>query len=182
MSALYSLLTYTTSLTPHVSTASIRQLFSRASTTTPAMSAVPITEQHVRGHFRPLCEEYDSATFFRGFVADVDCRIMGSHVEAGHFHSVTEWQSQPYRARPRLTGAVTFDIVSCIVSGRRAVVELQEHATLMNGKPFDNQHCWVLRYNDRGLADEVRLYMDGVMINTAIRENPLPGQPLMPGE
>ena len=142
------------------------------------MSAVPIDEQYVRHHFHPFCTEYDTAAFFKGFSPSVDCRIMGSHIEAAHHRSLEEWQTQPYRARPRLSGRVWFDVTSVIVSGRQAVVELQQHATLLNGKPFNNTHCWVLRYNDAGLVDSVRLYMDGALINESVKENPVAGQPL----
>ena len=140
----------------------------------PAVMSSPLDEQYVRDHFRPLCASYDVRTFFQRWSPTVDCRVMGSHALSGHYHTLTDFQARFARMSPRMEGPITLDLTSLIVSGHQAVVELLAHCTQKNGDPYPQTHCWILRYNVEGIVDQARLYMDGVLIDQTIKNNPGP--------
>ena len=89
------------------------------------------------------------AHILQALVGHVDCRVMGSHGLSGHYHTLGDFQAQFARMAPRMQGPISLDLVSLILSGRLAVVELLAHCLQKNGDPYPQTHCWVLRYNER---------------------------------
>jgi ketosteroid isomerase-like protein len=56
------------------------------------------------------------------------------------------------------------------VSGNISVVEMTSTSTALNGKPFPNTYCWVVRFvND--IITEVRAYVDSFLVKQVIDEN-----------
>ena len=139
------------------------------------MSApVTVDEQYVRDHLAPLCASYDVRTFFQLWSPDVDCRVMGSHQLSGHYRTLADYRKQFGRMAPRMQGAITMELTGLIVSGRQAVVELLASCKQANGDPYPQTHCWVLTYDESGMVEQARCYMDGVLIDQTIANNPGP--------
>ena len=128
----------------------------------------------VRDHVAPLCASYDVRAFFERWSPTVDCRIMGTHSLSGHYHTLSDFRAQFARMAPRMQPGISMELTGLTVSGRTAVVELLAKCTQMNGDPYPQTHCWVLRYDEAGLVGQARMYMDGVLIDQTIRNNPGP--------
>lgn len=136
--------------------------------------SVTVDEQYVRDHLAPLCASYDVRAFFARWSPDVHCRIMGTHGLSGDYRSLDAFRQQFARMAPRMDGPITLDLSSVLVSGREAVVEMLAHCRQKNGEPYPQTHCWVMRYDDQGIVVEARMYMDGVLIDQTIANNPGP--------
>ena len=50
------------------------------------------------------------------------------------------------------------------------MVEMTQTSTALNGKPFPNTYCWVVRFVD-GVITEVRAYVDSFLVKQVIDEN-----------
>jgi ketosteroid isomerase-like protein len=47
---------------------------------------------------------------------------------------------------------------------------MESLSTALNGKPFDNRYCWIVRFSDRTIV-EVRAYLDSALVQRLIDEN-----------
>jgi len=140
--------------------------------------SVVIDEQYVRNHFERYCH-YDRAGFFALISPTVHLRLMGSIPElSGDYHSADEFQTKVLgRIVARLDGKMTVKLTSCIVSGQQAAVEMITNVDSVkqkNGRPLPNVYCWVAHYDESGVVDTMRLYVDGVLINELMTNNPGP--------
>ena len=140
--------------------------------------SVTIDEQYVRNHFLHFCR-YERAAFLQLVSPTVSWRIMGTiDGISGQYHSIDEFASKalmPINAR--LEGEMLLELTGCLVSGRRAVVELEaktDSVKQKNGRPYPACYCWVVHYNDAGLVDELREYMDERLITELLTQNPGP--------
>lgn len=57
-----------------------------------------------------------------------------------------------------------------MVCGDWAVVEIFGKSEMKNGKPYDQELCWVCRYEDGKLV-EARVYLDSALIKRLEDEN-----------
>ena len=139
---------------------------------------VVVDEEYVRAHFLHFCE-HDRPAFFNLISPSVHWRVMGSiPTLSGTYYSLADYQTQGFsRAGARLDGRMTLTLTNCIVSGRQAVVEMSVNVDSVrqkNGKLLPNEHCWIVHYDESGVIDSVRMWMDGVLMQQLMTENPGP--------
>ena len=135
-----------------------------------------VSAAYVRQHFAVLASQ-QPADFFTKVSPSVDWTVMGSHALSGRYTSLESFQRSTFaRLTSRMQEGMALRITQVIVDdSNRACVELSaEGSKQKNGKPFNNHYAWVVRYNDEGVIDEVRAYLDGHLVNEAINENPGP--------
>jgi len=132
--------------------------------------AVSIDEQYVRQHFELLSGHADD--FFARVSPTVDWTVMGSHALSGHYTSLQHFRESTFaRLNPRMQSPLALKVSQVIVSGQQAAVELSADGKQKNGSPFDNKYCWIVGYNEKGIVEAVRAYLDGILVNQAINEN-----------
>ena len=131
-----------------------------------------VDSAYVRHHFAALAEQ-QWEEFWGKVSPTVDWTVMGSHALSGHYTSRDAFQKATLqRLNPRMQGGLGLTVTQVIVDAdNRACVELSTEAKQKSGKPFDNKYAWIVRYNDEGVIDEVRAYLDGHLVNEAINEN-----------
>ena len=138
------------------------------------MSAAPLTEQYVREHFQLFCK-HDYAAYFKRVSPSVQWKLMGTADISGDYHSLDEFNRAFNRVRARLDGNMTLTLVSCLVSGQEAAVQMVSDVGTVkqkNGKPFSNTHCWVVRYDDSGVIDRCSMYLDTLITQQLLDGNP----------
>ena len=139
--------------------------------------SVDITEQYVRDHFHLFCA-HDAPAFFQRVSPQVRWRVMGSMAISGDYHSLDEFQTKAFsRVAARLEGHMTLTLTGCLVSGREAAVEMEvdvDSVRQKNGQPLPNTLAWVVKYDDSGVIDSIRMYMDGVLMQQLLDDNPGP--------
>jgi len=84
---------------------------------------------------------------------------MGTHPLAGVYKSKEDFLKNTFERLDKvLKGGVIMKVDRTFVSGNIAVVEMTSISTTLNGKPFPNTYCWVVRFVDH-MITEVRGYV-----------------------
>jgi ketosteroid isomerase-like protein len=132
-----------------------------------------ITEGYVRQVFQGL-EQGDGAGFFAHVDDKVDWIVEGTHPLAGHYKSKADFVAGTFAKLGKvLPDGAQLVVEHLIVKDDEAVVELHSLATAKNGMRFDNRYCWVVHFADGGVIDQVRAYLDSVMVARLFEENPI---------
>jgi ketosteroid isomerase-like protein len=50
------------------------------------------------------------------------------------------------------------------------VAEMESLSTALNGKPFNNTYCWIVRFENETVV-EVRAYVDSALVQRVLDEN-----------
>jgi ketosteroid isomerase-like protein len=110
--------------------------------------------------------------FFEHVSENVDWTVKGTHPLAGHYRTKQDFIDHTFaRLNKILPGGTQLRVQNILIDGAWAVVELRSFATAKNGMRFDNQYCWVIRFENETIA-EVRAYLDSALVQRLIDENP----------
>jgi ketosteroid isomerase-like protein len=102
---------------------------------------------------------------------DVLWTVMGTHPLAGTYHSKEDFISHTFgRLNKILKEGVILKVNHIFLQEDTAVVEMESLSTALNGKPFDNTYCWVVRFENKVIV-EVRAYVDSALVQKVIDEN-----------
>jgi uncharacterized protein len=116
-------------------------------------------------------ENGKSGAFFEHVADDVDWTVMGTHPLAGTYHTKADFLAHTFaRLDKILKEGVVLRVTNILVDGDRAAVEMESLSTALNGKPFDNTYCWVVRFSNEIIV-EVRAYLDSALVQRLIDEN-----------
>ncbi|HEX2109423.1 MAG TPA: nuclear transport factor 2 family protein [Rubrobacteraceae bacterium] len=119
-------------------------------------------------------ENGESGAFFEHVADDVDWTVMGTHPLAGTYHTKADFLAHTFaRLDKILKEGVVLRVTNILVDGDSAAVEMESLSTALDGKPFDNTYCWVVRFSE-GTIVEVRAYLDSALVQRLIDENELP--------
>ncbi|MSO76384.1 MAG: nuclear transport factor 2 family protein [Alphaproteobacteria bacterium] len=129
-----------------------------------------VSEAQVRAIFRNM-ETGNRPGFLAGVHDDVDWTVLGTHPLAGHYTSKASFVAATYeRLKRLLVGDSLMTIVSVLVAGETAIVEMQGRATARNGDPYNNVFCWICTFRDGKIA-KVRAYLDSALVQRLIDRN-----------
>ncbi|MGC2574649.1 MAG: hypothetical protein WA364_24310 [Candidatus Nitrosopolaris sp.] len=96
--------------------------------------------------------------------------VMGTHPLAGVYKSKEDFLKNTFERLDKvLKGGVIMKVDRTFVSGNIAVVEMTSISTTLNGKPFPNTYCWVVRFVDH-MITEVRAYVNSFLVKQVIDE------------
>jgi ketosteroid isomerase-like protein len=125
---------------------------------------------YVRSLFANL-EHGKGDAFFEHVADDVNWTVMGTHPLAGNYHTKSSFLAHTFaRLNKILKEGVVLRVTNILVDGDSAVVEMESLSTALNGKPFDNRYCWIVRFSN-GTIVEVRAYLDSALVQRLIAEN-----------
>ena len=135
-----------------------------------------VQASYVKSLFASL-EDGRSGAFFEHVADDVNWTVMGTHPLAGTYRTKADFLAHTFaRLDKILKEGVVLRVTNILVDGDSAAVELESLSTALNGKPFDNTYCWVVRFSN-GTIVEVRAYLDSALVQRLIDENePPPSQ------
>jgi len=110
--------------------------------------------------------------FFACVADNVKWTVMGTHPLAGAYTSQSEFRRGTFERLSKVLkdGVVWLHVEHILVSGDYAVVEMTSTSVAHNGRPYNNQYCWVLRF-DGGVVAEVRAYLDSFLVKQILDEN-----------
>jgi ketosteroid isomerase-like protein len=137
---------------------------------------VTVHAGYVRRLFANL-ERGESDAFFECVADDVDWTVMGTHPLAGNYRTKSGFLAHTFaRLDKILKEGVVLRVTNVLVDGDGAAVEMESLSTALDGKPFDNRYCWIVRFS-KGTIVEVRAYLDSALVQRLIDENePSAGQ------
>lgn len=126
-----------------------------------------ITHDAVRALFAHLADG-ETERFFERVDDDVVWAVLGTHPLAGTYRSKRTFRDGTFaRLAPLFDAPLTLATRRVMVDGDTAVVELSADATTKRGVRFDNDYCWVCRFEGDTIV-EVRAYLDSAMVAEAI--------------
>ena len=132
-----------------------------------------IQADYVRSLFANL-ENRRTDAFFDHVAENVTWTVMGTHPLAGTYRTKDDFLAHTFaRLNKLLKEGVVLRVTNLLVDGDTAVVELQSLSTALNGKPFNNTYCWIVRFSN-GTIVEVRAYLDSALVQQLIDENERP--------
>ena len=92
----------------------------------------------------------NASSFFDNVADDVHWTVMGTHPLAGVYKSKEDFLKNTFERLDKvLKGGVILKVDHTFVSGNIAVVEMTQTSTALNGKPFPNTYCWVVRFDSK---------------------------------
>ena len=125
---------------------------------------------YVRSLFANL-EHGKSDAFFEHVADDVNWTVMGTHPLAGNYRTKSSFLAHTFaRLNKILKEGVVLRVTDVLVDGDSAAVEMESLSTALDGKPFDNRYCWIVRFSE-GTIVEVRAYLDSALVQRFIDEN-----------
>ena len=129
-----------------------------------------VQANYVKSLFANL-ENGKSDAFFEHVADDVNWTVMGTHPLAGTYHTKADFLTHTFaRLDKILKEGVVLRVTNLLVDGDSAAVEMESLSTALNGKPFDNRYCWIVRFSE-GTIVEVRAYLDSALVQRLIDEN-----------
>ena len=135
-----------------------------------------ILAEEVRNIFKDL-ESGQGEGFFARVADNVDWTVEGTHPLAGHYTSKASFLAGTFEKLAKvLPNGAQLHVTHLLLSGEWAVVELKSLATAKNGLRFDNDYCWVCRFENRMIV-EVHAYLDSALVAQLFQENPIEHYP-----
>jgi ketosteroid isomerase-like protein len=129
-----------------------------------------ITSDQVENIFNYI-DNGENEKFFEHVADDVCWKVMGTHPLAGTYHSKKDFLAHTFiRLNKILKEGVVLKVTNIIVQGDIAAVEMESFSTAVNGLPFNNTYCWVVKFKNN-IIIEVRAYVDSALVQKIIDEN-----------
>lgn len=126
--------------------------------------------EQIRELFRHL-ERGDAESFFAFVAEDVRWTVMGHHPLAGTYTDKASFLEATFgRLRKVMRDGVKLRLERLFVDGDHAIAELAATSTALDGTPFDNTYCWVLRFQDQKIV-EARAYLDSALVADTLARN-----------
>lgn len=134
------------------------------------MIKLSINIAQVKNLFNNL-ETGKNELFFDQVAENVNWTVMGTHPLARTYHNRDDFISSTFERLNRvLREGVVLKVSNILVQEDTAVVEMESLSTALNGMPFNNTYCWVVKFDDN-LIVEVRAYVDSALVQKVINEN-----------
>ena len=129
-----------------------------------------ITVKQVQNIFNNL-DNGENEKFFEHVADDVCWKVMGTHPLAGTYSSKQDFLAHTFaRLNKILKEGVVLKVTGIIVQNDTAAVELETHSAALNGMPFNNRYCWIVKFKNEIIV-EVRAYLDSALVQKVIDEN-----------
>ena len=107
--------------------------------------------------------------FFEHVADDVSWTVLGTHPLAGHYASKRDFQQATFTRLGKLFAeTLKLSTRQVLVAGDWAAVELCARATAKSGVQFNNDYCWVCRFDGSQIV-EVRAYLDSALVAEVIQ-------------
>ena len=101
---------------------------------------------------------------------------MGTHPLAGVYKNKQEFVYKTFiRLNKLLKEEIILKINNIIIQADNAVVEMISISTALNGMPFNNTYCWIVKF-ENGIIVNIRAYVDSALVQKIIDENETPIQ------
>jgi uncharacterized protein len=88
----------------------------------------------------------------------------------GHFTSKAEIATKIFgRVMPKMATPMSGKVTNVLTVGDWAVVELKGHAITKGGKAYDQELCWICRYEGDKIV-EATVYLDTALVKMVLEE------------
>ncbi len=152
----------------------------RSQTGTPgdtrSMVAAAITSREPRTNASAVAAAFEewvrtgsARAVFRLTTVDVVWRVPGGAPSSGTYTSRDAFLASARTFTDRLAAPLAVTLVAVHDAGEHVVVEWRGTSTGMNGRPYDQRYCWVLRFVGQQIA-EVTAYADTALVHAMFED------------
>ena len=114
--------------------------------------------------FRSLVDIY--------FADDFLWIIKGSSILSGTYTNKDIFYAQVIK---RLSNVLQADwrmhILEIYVAGNTLIVEMRGEVKAKNGQDYNNEYCWIFKFNDNNKIVSITAYYDSLLVNKTLAEN-----------
>ena len=131
-----------------------------------------LTKQFVEKLFKNL-ENGHQEEFFSQVSPNVLWEVMGTHPLAGVYHGKQEFLDHTFvRLKKLLKGGPVLKVSNILIAEDTtiAIVEMIQLSYSINGKPFNNTYCWIVKFENEIIV-HVRAYLDSALVQALVNEN-----------
>ena len=104
--------------------------------------------------------EGDSASLFGMYAPNARFWQVGRRLSTSGWHDMEATGRIAAKVFSRMAGPPNFTIVSVTAEGDRVAVEAESHTRLVDGRPYENQYHFLLRFDADGKVIEFKEYLD----------------------
>ena len=132
--------------------------------------AMTLTEEYVHAEFAHF-ENANGPAFLENVADNVSWTAKGSaNPLRGHYTSKAEVAKNIFgRMIPKMATPMRAKVTSVLISGDWAIVELKGEGTSKGGNSYDQELCWICRY-EKGKIVEARVYLDSALVKAILEE------------
>ena len=114
----------------------------------------------------------DASEFFKKVSDKVHWNLMGTHPLAGEYFSKEDFVNHTFVRLNKLLkkNAASLKVKRIFIDNDYAIIEMKGTGTAINGKPFDNTYCWIVKFEDK-IITEVTAYVNSALVQQIIEEN-----------
>ncbi|QDS71942.1 hypothetical protein FKW77_000807 [Venturia effusa] len=108
------------------------------------------------------------------FSPDVDCVVTHSHPCSGHFTTFPSYYAATIERMGHIWKEMINLMIRNVVGGGEqewACIEIQGTAECKNGLPFENEEVMMVRFDEKGVIVQMRVYVDSALVTRAVEEN-----------
>lgn len=106
--------------------------------------------------------------FFESVADDVIWEVTGTHPLAGVYTTKSDFISGTIaKLNEVLESPLRLKVLSCLLDGSVAAVELIADSTTKSGSAFNNRYCWMCEFESDRLI-KVRAYLDSALVSKTL--------------
>jgi len=102
----------------------------------------------------------DVETLFRMYSPDARFWQIGKKLSSAGWHTMASAARIAPKVYARIDGPLNLEILSITAEGDRVAVEAESHARLIDGRAYENQYHFLLKFDGDGKVIEFKEYLD----------------------
>lgn len=114
--------------------------------------------------FRTLCDTYCADNF--------NWTIKGSSILSGTYTDKDEFFAKVIdRLNKVLLPGWRMHIFDTYVADNTLIIEMKGEVKAKNGEDYNNEYCWIFKFNSAGKITSITAYYDSLLVNKTLNEN-----------
>lgn len=109
-------------------------------------------------------EQGDNRPFFRIVADEVTWRVIGTTPVSGTYHSKAEFLTATQALFDRFSQPIVARVVAVHEAGDTVILQWEGTSQGVNGRPYHQSYCWVLRLAEAKVVDVVA-YLDTALVD-----------------
>lgn len=102
----------------------------------------------------------DSESLFRMYAPDARFWQIGKHLKSAGWHDMEATGRMAAKVFARFASPPEMTVLATTAEGDRVAIEAESHGRLVDGRPYENQYHFLIRFDADGKVVEFKEYLD----------------------
>ena len=113
---------------------------------------------------RKLCDTYFDDNFL--------WTIKGTSILSGTYNNKEEFFEKVInRLNKLLSSGWRMHILNSYTDNNTLIIEMRGEVKTKNGADYNNEYCWIFKFNDKNKVANLTAYYDSLLVNKTLNEN-----------